>query len=74
MPPAQTPEQRAAAAAAKANAKVADADFTELYRIIMKEKNTGFDSAAAIIVDGEIVWAGYVPPAIESITTAVADG
>lgn len=27
-----------------------------------------------IIVDGEIAWAGYVLPAIESITTAVCDG
>jgi len=26
-----------------------------------------------IVVDGEIVWAGYVPPAIENITTAVCD-
>ena len=26
-----------------------------------------------IIVNGEIAWAGYVPPIIESITTTVAD-
>jgi cytohesin len=40
--PVQTPEQRVAA-------KAADAEFTELYKILMKEKNVGFDRAAAII-------------------------
>lgn len=43
MPP--TPEQQAATAAAKA----ADTEFAELYKIIMKEKNAGFDRATAII-------------------------
>lgn len=49
MPPARNPEQIMAAAAAKLAAKAADAEFAELYKILMKEKNVGFDRAAAII-------------------------